>query len=107
MNTKRRDSVRSTLGRSRRRRRRYYAVTGFAVVLVLVSALAYLRVQWEGPDLGDNIASILNKRMRGRTPIGLVEWDTSDLKKALTGGWVKVTIHNVKVWDDCALSSNL
>ncbi|HTL39125.1 MAG TPA: translocation/assembly module TamB domain-containing protein [Kofleriaceae bacterium] len=77
------------------------------MLLVIVSAFAYVRVEWEGPDLGDNIASLLNKKMRGRISIGSVEWDASSLKTVLTGGWAKVTVHNVKVWDDCALSSNL
>jgi hypothetical protein len=95
------------LGRPHRRKRRYIVVTGFAVLLVIVSAFAYVRVEWEGADLGDNIASLLNKKMRGRISIGSVEWDSSSLKTVVTGGWVKVTIHDVKVWDDCALSSNL
>ena len=71
MNTNGRDSVRSTLARSRRRRRRWLAITALAALLVIVSAFAYLRVEWEGDDLGDNIASILNKRMRGRIAIGV------------------------------------
>lgn len=66
-----------------------------------------MRVEWEGPDLGDNIASILNKRMRGRISIGSVEWDVGALQKVVTGGWAKVTVRDVRVWDDCALSSEL
>lgn len=95
------------MARSRRRRRRWLVITAFAALLVLVSAFAYLRVEWEGPDLGDNIASILNKRMRGRIAIGSVEWDVGALEKVVTGGWAKVTVRDVKVWDDCALSSEL
>ena len=86
MNTNDRDSVRSTLARSRRRRRRWLAITALAALLVLISAFAYLRVEWEGEDLGDNIASILNKRMRGRIEIGSIEWPTSALKLVATGG---------------------
>ncbi len=78
-----------------------------AALLVLISAFAYLRVEWEGEDLGDNIASILNKRMRGRISIGSVEWDVGALQKVVTGGWAKVTVRDVRVWDDCALSSEL
>ena len=107
MNIEGRDSVRTTLGRSRRRRRRWLAITAIAVLLVISSAFAYLRVEWEGNDLGDNIASILNKRMRGRIAIGSVEWEVRSLKTVVTGGWAKVVIHDVKVWDDCALSSEL
>jgi hypothetical protein len=95
------------LGRTRRRKRRWLAVIGLAVLLLLGTAYAYLRVEWEGADLGDNIASILNKRMRGRISIGSVEWQPRALKKLATGGWVPVVIHDVKVWDDCALSSAL
>ena len=61
----------------------------------------------EGQDLGDNIARMLNKRMRGRIEIGSVEWNPTALKKVITGGFVPVRIRNVKVWDDCALSSDL
>ncbi|MBA3451802.1 MAG: translocation/assembly module TamB domain-containing protein [Deltaproteobacteria bacterium] len=71
------------------------------------TAFAVLRVKFEGEDLGDNIASILNKRMRGRIEIGSVSWSTRSLKTVATGGWVPVEIHDIKVWDDCALSALL
>jgi hypothetical protein len=74
-------------------------------VLVVSAAFAVLRVKFEGADLGDNIASLLNKRMRGRIEVGSIEWSTSSLKKVITGGWVPLTIHDVRVWDDCALSA--
>ena len=81
-----------------------------AVILVLLLALsgtafAILRIKFEGPDLADNIASILNKRMRGRIAIGSIEWDSVSLKKAFTGGWVPLRIKDVRVWDDCVLST--
>jgi hypothetical protein len=95
------------LGRSRRRKRRWFAIIGLAVLLLLAGAYSYLRVEWEGADLGDNLASILNKRMRGRISIGSIEWPVSALKKAVTGGWAPIIVRNVRVWDDCALSSDL
>ncbi|HEX7838111.1 MAG TPA: hypothetical protein VF469_11640, partial [Kofleriaceae bacterium] len=76
-----------------------------AVVLAASAAFGILRIQFDGPDLGDNIASILNKRMRGRIEIGSIEWSTASLQKILTGGWVPLTIRDVRVWDDCALSA--
>jgi hypothetical protein len=88
-----------------RRRRQWLVVIGVAVLLALGAAFAVLRVKFEGADLGDNIASILNKRMRGRIEIGSIEWSTSSLQKVLTGGWVPVTVRDVRVWDDCALSA--
>ncbi|HEU4732429.1 MAG TPA: translocation/assembly module TamB domain-containing protein [Kofleriaceae bacterium] len=69
------------------------------------SAFAILRIKFEGGDLGDNIASILNKRMRGRIEIGSIEWSTASLEKVITGGWVPLTVRDVRVWDDCALSA--
>ena len=80
-------------------------VIGLAVLLLLGTGFAVLRVQYEGEDLGSNIASILNKRMRGRVAIGSVEWSAASLKKVITGGWVHLTLRDVSVWDDCALSS--
>jgi len=91
----------------RRRVRRWLVVIGLSVVLLLGSAFAVLRVKFEGEDLGDNVASILNKRMRGRIEIGSIEWRTKDLKKIVTGGWVPIVVKDVKVWDDCALSQML
>ena len=88
--------------RSPRHRRRWLFVIGLAVVLVLGAAFAILRVKLEGEDLGDFIASTLNKRMRGRIEIGSIEWQTKDLKKVVTGGWIPVVVKDVKVWDDCA-----
>ncbi len=89
----------------RRRKRRWLVAIGLTVLLLLGTAFAILRVKFEGEDLGDNIASILNKRMRGRIEIGSIEWSASSLKTVATGGWVPVTIRDIKVWDDCALSA--
>ena len=74
-------------------------------MLVLGVAFAVLRIKFEGPGLADKVASILNKRMRGRIEIGSIEWPTSALKAAVAGGWIPVTVHDVRVWDDCALSA--
>ena len=87
------------------RLRRWLLVIGLLVVLLLGTAFAVLRVKFEGEDLGDNIASILNKRMRGRIAIGSIEWEPKALKTLVTGGWVPVRVSDVKVWDDCALSA--
>jgi hypothetical protein len=81
------------------------AVIGLALVLVASAAFGVVRAKFSGGDLADNIASILNKRMRGRIEIGSVEWSTASLQRVLTGGWVPVTIRDVRVWDDCALSA--
>jgi len=89
----------------RRRKRRWLVAIGLTVLLLLGTAYAVLRVKFEGEDLGDNIASILNKRMRGRIEIGSIEWPAGALKTVATGGWVPVTVRDVKVWDDCALSA--
>src|ERR1041384_4505744 len=88
-----------------RRRRRWIAIIGVTLVLVVGAAFGILRVKFEGGDLGDNIASILNKRMRGRIEIGSIEWSSTSLQKIMTGGWVPLTIRDVHVWDDCALSA--
>lgn len=88
----------------RRRLRRWLLVIGICVVALLGAAFAVLRLELNGPNLASNVASILNKRMRGRIDIGSINWDTDQLKLVVTGGWVKLTVTDVKVWDDCALS---
>ncbi len=92
---------------SRRRKRRWLLAIGLTVLLLMSTAYAVLRVKFEGEDLGDNIASLLNKRMRGRISIGSIEWPAAELKKVVTGGWVPLTLRDVRVWDDCALSAVL
>nr|HEX4317606.1 translocation/assembly module TamB domain-containing protein [Kofleriaceae bacterium] len=89
---------------ARRRRIAILVGVGLAIVL-LVGTYFGLRTTADGPDLGDKIASILNKRMRGRVEIGSVEWPADAVKKVVTGGWVPIVLRDVRVWDDCALSS--
>ncbi len=55
------------------------------MLLLSGTAFGYLRAKLEGPDLGDKIASVLNKRMRGRIEIGSIEWQTSSLKSVVSG----------------------
>ena len=110
--TNARDTVRSTgeatiSNPTRRRRRRWLLLIGLAVVLLLSTGFAVLRVRLDGVALGDKIATVLNKRMRGRISIGAIEWPTSALKTVITGGWVPLTVRDVKVWDDCALSAGI
>src|SRR5687767_9033311 len=85
-----------------RRTGRWLVLLGLAVVLVLGIAFAVLRVKFEGEDLGDQVASILNKRMRGKISVGSIEWSAGSLKTVITGGWVPITVRDVRVWDDCA-----
>ena len=77
------------------------------MLLLSGTAFGYLRAKLDGPDLGDKIASLLNKRMRGRIEIGSIEWQTSSLRAVVSGGWVPVVVHDVKVWDDCVLSAEI
>ncbi|MEO8700810.1 MAG: translocation/assembly module TamB domain-containing protein [Kofleriaceae bacterium] len=76
-----------------------------ALLLLLSIAFVVLRLEFEGPELGDKIAKTLNKKMRGRIEIGSIEWSSSSLKAAITGGWVPLTMRDVRVWDDCALNT--
>src|SRR5258706_12152199 len=87
------------------RTRRWVAVIGLGLVLLVGTGFAFLRVKLEGPDLGDKVASLLNKRMRGRIEIGSIAWPASALQTMVTGGWVRLEVRDVKVWDDCALSA--
>ena len=79
-----------------------------ATLLVVLAGIAYavLRIELEGPALATNLASQLNKRMRGRIAVGSVEWEPAALKAVLTGGWASITLRDVTVWDDCALTAN-
>ena len=100
--------MRTTGQRDRPRHiRRWIAIIGIGLALLLGAAFAVLRLELAGPELGSNVASILNKRMRGRIEIGSIEWPTSGLKKVLTGGWVPLTLRDVRVWDDCVLSADV
>ena len=77
-----------------------------AVLLVLGTAYFVVRVELDGPNLAAKVASLLNKRMRGRIEIGSIEWPASALKTAVSGGWIPVEVRDVKVWDDCALADS-
>jgi hypothetical protein len=81
-------------------------VIGLGVLLVLGTAFAVVRIELDGPRLGAKIASFLNKGRRGRIEIDSIEWPTSGLKAAITGGWVPVQLRGLRVWDDCALADS-
>jgi hypothetical protein len=87
-----------------RRRRRWLLVVGLAGLLFLGGAIVALRVALNGPPLGATVAGILNQKMRGRIEIGTIEWPSADMTMIVTGGWLPITAHGVRVWDDCALS---
>jgi len=89
-----------------RHRRRWLVVAALAVLLVMGAAFAALRIWFDGPRLADKVASFLNNGRRGRIEIGSIEWQPSALKTAITGGWIPVTVHDVRVWDDCALADS-
>lgn len=78
------------------------AVLGTALVALVLSAA---RVFLHGDDLGEFVATMLNKRMRGRIDVGAIEWPISALPTVIKGGWVPVTARNVTLWDDCMQSS--
>jgi hypothetical protein len=70
-----------------------------SLLVLLGSALAVVRVQFEGPDLAQNLCAMLNSRMRGKIQIETIEWPMSALPKVVSGGWLPVTLRNVEIWD--------
>lgn len=87
------------LARPAIRLRRWLAVLAVVLTLTVGSAIALLRIRFEGPDLGQTLAETMNAKMRGRIAIGSIEWPMSGLSTMVTGGWVPLTIRDVEVWD--------
>lgn len=69
------------------------------LLLLLGSAVAVVRIQFEGPDLASNICTMMNARMRGKIAIGTIEWPMSAMPKVVSGGWIGVTLRGVQIWD--------
>jgi hypothetical protein len=85
--------------RKPRRLRRWLVSIGLGLVLLVGTGVVVLRVKFNGDALGDQIETMLNKRMRGRIEIGSIEWPLGALPTVVTGGWVPVTLTGVTVWD--------
>ncbi len=73
--------------------------TGILVVLVLL-AVVVLRVGFHGERLARLVENQANSRIRGRIEVGSIDWSLSDLPKVATGGWMKLTLRDVKVYED-------
>jgi len=78
---------------------------GLVLFVLVGGAFAFARIEFNGANLADLIASYQNGRMRGRMELGSVEWRSGDLAKVVTGGWIDITVRDVRVWDDCALGT--
>ncbi|WP_428267097.1 translocation/assembly module TamB domain-containing protein [Haliangium sp.] len=71
------------------------------IVAILVAATATVaRVRFHGAPLASLIANIINRGIRGKVVVASVEWPLTSLPTFLTGGWIPVTVHGVKVYDD-------
>lgn len=88
-----------------RRLRRWAVAIAVGVVLLLALVLGTARVFLHGDDLGEFVADMLNKRMRGRIEIGAIEWPVSSIPTMISGGWIPVTVRDVNLWDDCMQSA--
>lgn len=79
--------------------RRWIIASALGLVLLVGAAILFLRVQFHGGQLADEIEDLLNSNMRGRVSIGTVDWPARSLPTVVTGGWVPVTVRDVRVWD--------
>src|SRR5690606_21956829 len=70
----------------RRRRRLRWWIAGVVLTLVVLlgSALAVVRIQFEGPDLAQNLCQMMNARMRGKIEIKSIEWPIRELPKVVS-----------------------
>ena len=83
----------------RRRRLRGALIALGSIAILLIAVVVVLRVWFHGDRLGDLVEEQMNARIRGQVEIGSVEWDLSDLPAVITGGDIKVTIHDLTVYD--------
>lgn len=89
----------------RRPLRRWFTAGGIGFVVLIALVLGSARLFLHGGALGDFVAGMLNRKMRGRIEIGAIEWPMSAIPTMITGGWVPVTVRDVRLWDDCMQSS--
>ena len=87
------------LARPAIRLRRWLVAIAVVTLLLVGSAVALLRIRFEGEDLADTLCGLMNEKMRGRIRVQSVEWPMSGLRTMVTGGWVPVTLRNIEVWD--------
>lgn len=88
----------------RRSLRRWFAAGAIGLAVLITLVLGSARMFLHGDDLGDFVAGMLNRKMRGRIEIGAIEWPMSAIPTMITGGWVPVTVRDVRLWDDCMQS---
>lgn len=88
-----------------RRLRRWVIAIAVGTAVLLALVLGSARIFLHGDDLGDFVAGMLNRKMRGRIEIGAIEWPMSSIPTMISGGWVPVTVRDVRLWDDCMQSA--
>jgi hypothetical protein len=86
--------------RGPRRALRTLAILGVVAAVLLATVVVVARVRFHGAPLARLIGGLINEGIRGQVAMGSVEWPLSSLPTFLTGGWIPVTIRDVRVYGD-------
>lgn len=81
------------------RLRRWLVALAVVLLVTIGSAVALLRIRFEGPDLAEMLCTMLNSKMRGEVHVRSIEWPVSGMKTMVTGGWVPLTFHDIEIKD--------
>ena len=85
----------------RSRRPRRVPIIASALLLALIgTGVVVLRLRFNGAELGEIVASQLNRRIRGHVAVESIEWPLSSLPKFLVGGYVPVEIRGLEIRDE-------
>ncbi|RMH42818.1 MAG: hypothetical protein D6689_07085 [Deltaproteobacteria bacterium] len=70
-----------------------------AAALLALAAIAVARIWFHGERLASLVTDRINARIRGRVAVRTIEWPLADAPRLLVGGWVRLTLRDVTVYD--------
>ena len=86
--------------RGRRRALRALVILGVVTVVLASTVVVVARTRFYGAPLARLVTGLINEGIRGQVTAGSIEWPIASLPTFVTGGWIPVTVRDVRVYDD-------
>ncbi len=83
-----------------RKPRRKWVYVCLVGALLLTAAVVVARVKFNGAALAEFVEGKLEGNIRGRVEVGSIDWPLGGLTALVGDGWIKVDVHDLRVYDE-------